>query len=525
VYGEKRLLGERYRLDKILGKGGQGKVYLAFDIKLEKYWAVKRIPAGSSREAEIMRYLEHPALPRIVDTLRTDGYCYLVMDYLEGFTLEEIKKSGKKIPWSKRIRWAIQLCSLLEYLHGPAKGIIYQDMKPSNLLVHISGDIRILDFGIASLANKSGSGYGTPGFAAPEQFSGSAEERTDIYGLGAVLRYMEQKDEHRSKIYKKWRHIADKCMETSPGKRYRNIRAVKRELQNLEEWMHTRQRVYAGSVFLAVGFLLLLGAQVRRQELLLDAGRLLGFRKDIGLADTADYRDARRYFLKEQEGTEKGELYRKILDAIEEAPSKRNWEEAGAAIETLEKSAGTSWEKAGEQIFLANIVQAYESELGFSNQESAEKAQGLLLQAEKNVKENSRETYAPVYRVEIYYQLAVIYGKLDNPVKSIRYYELLLEEKIPVNLEQEARLSIAAMYRQMQEYMEAEKCYERYLSDFPQDAEAYCAYALMEAAERENQKKAESLLSLMEKRGAKKDGFNSEKIKNKIKALETEETE
>ena len=77
----------------------------------------------------------------------------------------------------------------------------------------------------------------------------------------------------------------------------------------------------------------------------------------------------------------------------------------------------------------------------------------------------------------------------------------------------------------MQEYMEAEKCYERYLSDFPQDAEAYCAYALMEAAERENQKKAESLLSLMEKRGAKKDGFNSEKIKNKIKALETEETE
>ena len=314
-------------------------------------------------------------------------------------------------------------------------------------------------------------------------------------------------------------------METSPGKRYRNIRAVKRELQNLEEWMHTRQRVYAGSVFLAVGFLLLLGAQVKRQELLLDAGRLLGFRKDIGLADTADYREARRYFLKEQEGTEKGELYRKILDAIEKAPSKRNWEEAGAAIETLEKSAGTSWEKAGEQIFLANIVQAYESELGFSNQESAEKAQGLLLQAEKNVKENSRETYAPVYRVEIYYQLAVIYGKLDNPVKSIRYYELLLEEKIPVNLEQEARLSIAAMYRQMQEYMEAEKCYERYLSDFPQDAEAYCAYALMEAAERENQKKAESLLSLMEKRGAKKDGFNSKKIKNKIKALETEETE
>ncbi len=102
---------------------------------------------------------------------------------------------------------------------------------------------------------------------------------------------------------------------------------------------------------------------------------------------------------------------------------------------------------------------------------------------------------------------------------------MLLEEKIPVNLEQEARLSIAAMYRQMQAYMEAEKCYERYLSDFPQDAEAYCAYALMEAAERENQKKAESLLSLMEKEEQKRMGLTAKKSKIKSKALETEETE
>lgn len=145
VYEKRRLLQERYRLDKMLGKGGQGQVFLAFDMKLEKYWAIKKIPADSSREVDIMRHLEHPALPRIVDILEEDGCRYLVMDYLEGFTLEEIKKSGKKIPWDKRIKWAVQLCSLLEYLHGPAKGIIYQDMKPSNLMVHISGDIRIFD--------------------------------------------------------------------------------------------------------------------------------------------------------------------------------------------------------------------------------------------------------------------------------------------------------------------------------------------------------------------------------------------
>ena len=82
MYEEKCLLGGRYRLEKVLVKGGQGKVYLAFDMKLGKYWAVKKIPDGSSREAEIMRHLEHPALPRITDILEENGYRYLVMDYL-----------------------------------------------------------------------------------------------------------------------------------------------------------------------------------------------------------------------------------------------------------------------------------------------------------------------------------------------------------------------------------------------------------------------------------------------------------
>ena len=545
MYEEKCLLGGRYRLEKVLGKGGQGKVYLAFDMKLRKYWAVKKIPDGSSREAEIMRHLEHPALPRITDVLEENGYRYLVMDYLEGFTLEEIKKSGKRIPWKKRIKWAIQICSLLEYLHGPAKGIIYQDMKPSNLLVHISGDMRLLDFGIAFLSERgSGAenshsaesshsaenrrgmvGYGTPGFAAPEQFLGNAEERTDIYGLGAILLYMEQKDEGKSKLHKKWRQIAEKCMETSMGKRYRNISAVKRELQNLEDWTQNRKRVRAGSIFLAVGLLLLIGAQVRRQELLLDAGRLLGIREGTGLLDTADYGEARRYFLREQEGTEKGEMYRIILDTIEEMPVKANWEEAKKAMKALENSEGTSWEKAGEEIFLANVVQAYDTELGYAKKEGTKKARDLLRQAEINVKENIRKTYAPVYLMEIWYQLAKICEKLDDSVQSINYYKLILNEKIPVDLEQEVRLSAAAMYRQMKNYSEAEKWYENYLRDYPRDAEAYCAYALMEAMERGNWQKAEYLLSLMDQKGAEKSGFNSEKIKSRINEVTKEETE
>lgn len=531
MYEKKRLLQERYRLDKMLGKGGQGQVFLAFDMKLKKYWAIKKIPADSSREAEIMRHLEHPALPRIVDILEEDGCRYLVMDYLEGFTLEEIKKSGKKIPWDKRIKWALQLCSLLEYLHGPAKGIIYQDMKPSNLMVHISGDIRIFDFGIASLSEQnSGAGkhssksrFGTPGFAAPEQYLGNAEERSDIYGFGAILRYMEQKEERETRLCKKWRHIADKCMEPSLGKRYRKISTVKRELQNLEEWIQARKRAYAGFIFLAAGFLMLLGAQIKKQELLVDAGRILGGREGTSLADTADYEEARRYFLREQEGTKKGELYRRILDAIEEKHSKAAWEAAQEAMRDLEDSEGTSWEKTGESIFLANVIQAYKTELGYSGSEGDEKASKLLQQAEKNLEENKRETYAPIYRIEIWYQLAKVYGKQNNPVWSIKYYDLLLEEKIPVKLEQEARFSAAALCRQMQNYEEAEKRYESYIKDFPEDAEAYCAYALMEAMERQNPEKAERLLNLMEKRGAEKSGFNSDKVKRKINGLTEEE--
>lgn len=211
------------------------------------------------------------------------------------------------------------------------------------------------------------------------------------------------------------------------------------------------------------------------------------------------------------------------MDAIEEKHSKANWEAAQKAIKDLEDSEGTSWEKTGESIFLANVIQAYKTELGYSCSEGDEKARKLLQQAEKNLEENKRETYAPIYRTEIWYQLAKVYGKQNNPVQSIKYYNLLLKEKIPVKLEQEVRLSAAALCRQMQNYEEAEKQYESYIKDFPEDAEAYCAYALMEAVERQNPEKAERLLNLMEKRGAEKSGFNSEKVKRKINGLTEEE--
>ena len=522
------ILGERYRLGEILGKGSQGEVYLAYDLRLKKHWAIKKI-RGCTMESEIMKKLEHPGMPRIVDILQEEEERYLVMDYFEGLTLEQMKKKEKRISWEKRIDWSLQICSILEYLHGPAKNIIYQDLKPSNILIQLSGEVKLIDFGISvdqrgpGEKQKIWKGFGTPGFAAPEQYRGESDEQSDIYALGAVMRSMEQKKEADTYLYRRWSKICRKCMETSRVRRYRKTKAVQRDLQELNRFLKKEKHIYLGTVLAAVGCLCLLGAYVRQKELLLDRGRLLGSRDSQNFLDPADYEEVRAYYQKELKGTEKGACYEILLWAVRQKNPDTNWEEAAQAVKRLEESAGSTWEKTGDYLFLAGLVQAYEEELGYEKGEGTSKALVYLQKAEAFVRENEGETYAPVFYIEILNQLGKAYEKNDQPAKALEYNEKLLKESIPEKLEADTRLTVAALYRQLGRQQEAEQWYEAYLKDFPKDAEGYCAYALMEAMECRNLKKAEEILSEMEKNHAAREGFNSQLIKDKIEDLTKEE--
>jgi serine/threonine protein kinase len=201
------VLQRRYAVQRLIGGGGMGMVYLAHDQRLSnRPCAIKemvdhfidpqqRIEANDyfAREADTLAQLKHPAIPAISDRFDDQNRHYLVMEYVEGRNLEEeIAVRGGPLPEGLVIDIARQLCDVLAYLHGLTPPVVYRDMKPSNVMLTEKGRVVLVDFGIARLfkAARKGTMIGTLGFAPPEQYQGVADPRSDIYSLGATLHYV-----------------------------------------------------------------------------------------------------------------------------------------------------------------------------------------------------------------------------------------------------------------------------------------------------------------------------------------------
>jgi len=202
------VLVNRYVVERLLGGGGMGMVYLARDQRLaNRLCAMKemvdhfidpqqRIEANEyfAREADTLAQLKHQAIPAITDRFDEQNRHYLVMEYIEGRNLEEelAARGNEPLPEGLVIDIARQLCDVLAYLHGMQPPIVYRDMKPSNVMISPKGRVVLVDFGIARLfkAQKRGTMIGTLGFAPPEQYKGEVDPRSDIYSLAATLHYM-----------------------------------------------------------------------------------------------------------------------------------------------------------------------------------------------------------------------------------------------------------------------------------------------------------------------------------------------
>ena len=202
------LLKQRYRIINQVGKGGFGAVYKAADLQFgNRLVAIKEMSQSSlstqelveateafKREALLLASLTHPNLPRIYEQFTDMGRWYLVMDYIEGETLEEHlgKVNSGKLPVEKVLEISIQLCMVLEYLHMRQPPVIFRDLKPANVMLTAYGHIYLIDFGIARHFKpgqaKDTTALGSTGYAAPEQY-GKAQTtpRADIYALGATL--------------------------------------------------------------------------------------------------------------------------------------------------------------------------------------------------------------------------------------------------------------------------------------------------------------------------------------------------
>lgn len=195
--GEETILFERYRIDDILGEGGQAVVLKAFDLRLNVSRALKvMLPAAASRralrerfetEAHILASIEHPNVVRVYDVEATGPLPWFVMELVEGGTLVDRLASGP-LPPHMVCHVVEQMCAGLAAAH--ARGVVHRDVKPGNVLVAPGGVCKLVDFGIARLEDlgrtKAGVTMGTPGFMAPEQGqdASTVDLRADVYSVG-----------------------------------------------------------------------------------------------------------------------------------------------------------------------------------------------------------------------------------------------------------------------------------------------------------------------------------------------------
>lgn len=286
---------DTYEIKSIIGKGGMSTVYLAEHKRLHTRWAMKEVRKQQGTrfdflaESNILKRLQHPMLPRIVDIFEDRDCIYIVEDFVEGITLDGLLKQQKKVDEPQGLQWLRDLCGVLTYLHGQRPHpIIYRDMKPSNIMLQPDGSLKLIDFGIAreykQESNADTTYIGTKGYAAPEQFGkAQTDARTDIYSLGVTMYHLLTGKSPYEPPYQfvpvrqlvpelshGIEYILNKCVQSEPVDRYQTVDELVDDLDHIyrfdRAWQKyqnaKRIRVAVVAVMLAASVGLMVGGQV-----------------------------------------------------------------------------------------------------------------------------------------------------------------------------------------------------------------------------------------------------------------------
>ena len=289
-----KIFNDTYKIKSQIGKGGMSTVYLAEHVRLHTRWAVKEVRKNQAvrfdflAESNILKRLQHPMLPRIVDIFETAEAVYVVEDFVEGITLDDLLRQQRKVDEAQGLQWFRDLCGVLRYLHNQRPNpIIYRDMKPSNIMLQPDGTLKLIDFGIAREYKENSSAdttyVGTRGYAAPEQFGkAQTDARTDIYALGVTMYHLLTGKSPYEPPYQfvparqlvpelthGAEYILNKCVQPEPIDRYQSVDALLDDLEHIYRfdlaWKRyqnaKRLRVIIVSAMLAASIGLMAGGQ------------------------------------------------------------------------------------------------------------------------------------------------------------------------------------------------------------------------------------------------------------------------
>ncbi|HLZ20933.1 MAG TPA: serine/threonine-protein kinase [Ktedonobacterales bacterium] len=259
------LLQDRYRVESVLGKGGMGHVYIVRDEHfadahvtplrsmkemIPRFHELQNNMSNFRREALVLESLRHPNIPRVYDSFEQFNRAYLVLEYIEGFDLEQVldTATGALDPATVG-NWMIQICDIVYFLHMQSQPIIFRDLKPSNVILTPDHRIVLIDFGIAKVFQSADpqTNVGTQGYAAPEQYERRAETRSDIYAIGAMMHHLLTKSDPRYQapfsfherppralnpaVSPELEKVVMKCLEQNKEHRYQNVLELKQALE------------------------------------------------------------------------------------------------------------------------------------------------------------------------------------------------------------------------------------------------------------------------------------------------------
>jgi len=290
------LVDGKYKILRVVGKGGMSVVYQAVNEKANKIWAIKEVRKDGTQnfevvkqnliaETDMLKRFNHPNLPSIIDVIDTDDSFLIVMDYIEGNSLSKAIETSGAQSQDDVIEWSKQLCDVLGYLHSQNPPIIYRDMKPANVMLKPDGNISLIDFGTArefkSSSVEDTTCLGTQGYAAPEQYGGhgQTDARTDIYCLGATMYHLITGHNPSTPPYemypiRQWNpmlssgleEIITKCTQRNPNDRYQSCAELLYALENYEQFDVENKKVQnlKWKTFLAstIAFLVMLVATI-----------------------------------------------------------------------------------------------------------------------------------------------------------------------------------------------------------------------------------------------------------------------
>lgn len=372
------VLDGKYTIEKIIHTKGMSNVYLVRDNSLKAKWCLKEIVKSEAgrdmveyysllQEANIMKGLNNPNIPRIV-TIEDDGdSTFIIMDYVEGVSVKELLVKRGVIGQQVAVNWMKQVCGVMMYLHNRNNPIIYRDMKPDNIMVQDDGNIRVLDFGISEVITPDNQvikrNLGTRGYAAPEQkkAGNKYDLRSDIYSLGMTFYHMltgihpgvikgslKPLREVDSSLSVGLEVIINKCTMESPDDRYQSVEELLYDLKNFDKLDISYKKKLKRRVGITVGMFVI------------SLGLIFGSFIPLGLYNSRQG----ELYLEKIEIAEKTGRSSDYLNAIEMQPLKL--EPYSGLIESFKQDGVFTKEEEGELLNIINpILTDIKSEKGY----------------------------------------------------------------------------------------------------------------------------------------------------------------